>query len=243
MINNIREITRKDGKKYTIRQSRDRVFLPSEWLKFFDKLGSKRDKLLFEFLINTGARINEVRNIKVRDIDFKEKTIWLKVVKRRNDFSTGKIRKIPISSKFCKRLKNQIKDNKLSPEDTFNLLSTPAGNTAMKKALNKSGIEDWKMFSCHNVRKTLETWLMAINVNEIKLLPHFGHNKATAVTHYLSTDIFNAQEKSIIKRIVGNLYHCDGQIDFLYDKINQLENLITKKFNEERLQSKQGGKE
>jgi len=58
----VKQIIRKDGMKYTVRNNRDRFFYPNEWMKFYDKLKNNQ-KMTFDFLINTGARINEARNV------------------------------------------------------------------------------------------------------------------------------------------------------------------------------------
>ena len=53
---------RKDGLKYSVRNNRDRFFYPNEWMNFYDKLKNNQ-KMTFDFLINTGSRINEARHI------------------------------------------------------------------------------------------------------------------------------------------------------------------------------------
>jgi len=69
----------KNGVNYTIRNNRHRYFFPDEWVAFYDKLQNKRQRITFHFLINTGARINEVRNIKVSDIDMIRQSILLRI--------------------------------------------------------------------------------------------------------------------------------------------------------------------
>lgn len=195
----------KDGREYTIRESRDRYFFPDEWMAFYDKL-RKSQKFTFEMLINTGARINECRNVQVRDIDFERQNIVFRWTKSRNKDGSRKIRTIPISTKFTKTLKKHIKEHNLKPEDNLKILSTPASNIAMKKALKKAGIPDWKMFSVHNVRKTLETWLLALDIDTMKIIKHFGHSIQMAQKHYVSPDIFGWEDKRMMRDIIGGLY-------------------------------------
>jgi integrase len=57
----IKAMQRSDGTHYSIRSNRQRFFFPDEWMAFYDKL-KDRQKITFEMLINTGARINEIRN-------------------------------------------------------------------------------------------------------------------------------------------------------------------------------------
>jgi len=189
---------RENGKDYTVRDNRDRFFYPGEWIKFNDAL-KKSQKFTFDFLINTGARINEARHVEDYDIDIERKRIVLRVtkVKAKKKERNPRPRIIPISSGFAKYLKKN-KGGKI--------LSTPAANIAMKKALRKAGIKDWKMFSIHNIRKTLEVWLMALDVDGLKLTAHMGHSMVTAAGHYVSPDIFSWEEKSKIRMIIGDLY-------------------------------------
>ena len=216
---------RKDGKIYSVRDNRSRFFYTSEWMKFFDKLNEKQ-KFTFNFLINTGCRINEARNIRVGDIDLDNKRVFVRItkVKAKKGEKNPKPRTIPISSQFAKYLRKVFRDNNLSNDcylgssrDNKNMpencplfkggiLSTPAGNIAMKNSLKRAGIKDWYNFSIHNIRKTLETWLMALGIDGLKLVAHLGHDMKTASQHYVSPDVFRFEEKRDMRLIIGDLY-------------------------------------
>jgi integrase len=205
------KIQRNGWFSYTIRNNRDRFFFPDEWMVFYDELTDKQ-KITFEFLINTGARIMEIQNIKVSDVDFERRGIVLRVtkrvLKRIKKGATGerRIRLVNVSSEFIRFIRRVVNKYKLKQDDYFPILSTPAANIGMKKALRKASIGDWEMFSLHNVRKTLETWLMALGVDSFNLTKHFGHSVAVALKHYVSPDIFNWEEKEQMRKIVGDLY-------------------------------------
>ena len=203
----MRQIIKKDGKLYTIRGNRDRFFFPDEWMKFIDNSKS-RQKFTFNSLINTGSRINEVRNVKVSDIDLDRKRIVLRVtkIKAKKKEKSPRPRIIPISKQFSKYLRKHIRDNKLGNDDYLGILSTPAANIGMKKALQNSKIKDWQMFSIHNIRKTFEVWLMALNVDGLTITAHVGHSMQTAAGHYVSPDVFSWEEKSKMREIIGDLY-------------------------------------
>jgi len=197
-MENIKSLIRKNGRVYSVRSNRDRFFFPDEWGKFFDCL-KKSQKYTFKFLINTGARINEARHVKPEDIDLDRKRIILRVtkVKARKGERNPRPRIIPISSQFVKFLKKNPNGK---------VLSTPGGNIAMEKALKKAGIKDYYMFSLHNIRKTLEIWLMSLGVDALPLTAHIGHDIKTAAQHYVSPDIFSWDEKKQIRLIIGDLY-------------------------------------
>lgn len=206
-MENITIKIRNDGKKYTVRANRDRFFFPDEWGKFYDKLRRKQ-KITFMFLINTGARINEARNVMVKDIDIERRRIILRVtkIKASRGERNPRPRIIPISTQFARQINKYIKENDLKADDCFNILSTPAANIGMKIALQKAGIEDWQMFSIHNIRKSLEIWLMALNVDGLKITAHIGHSMAVAAKNYISPDVFTWDEKKKIRMVIGDLY-------------------------------------
>lgn len=200
-------IQRKNNTSYTVRDNRDRFFFPDEWDKFI-KTSKKKQVFTFNFLINTGSRINEARNVKISDIDLERKRIVLRItkVKAKKKETKPRPRIIPTSEKFTKYLRKHIKENQLTSEDYLGILSTSAANTGMKKALQNAGIKDWEMFSIHNIRKTFEIWLMALSVDGLTITAHVGHSMATAAGHYVSPDVFTPDERKEIRLILGGLY-------------------------------------
>jgi len=198
---------RKDGKPYTTKENKHRFFFPQEFMSVYEAM-KKKQKHTAKFLINTGARINEARNVKVEDIDFTNKRMTLKVTKAkaRKGESVGRVRIIPISYQFSKYLRTYTLENGLLREDNFNLLSTPGFNMALKAACMKAEIKDWRNFSAHTLRKTLEVWLMALGIDSLKLTAHLGHDIRTAAHHYVSPDVFSAQERREMRMIIGDLY-------------------------------------
>jgi len=204
---NLKCLTRKNGRTYTVRSNRDRFFFPDEWMMFMDK-SKKKSGFTFRFLINTGARINEARNVRVSDIDLERKRVILRVtkIKAKKKETRPRPRIIPISTQFSKYLKKYIREANLGPEDYLGILSTPAANIAMKLALERCGIKDFRMFSIHNIRKSLETWLMALGIDGLSITAHIGHSMATAAAHYVSADVFSWEEKSKMREIIGDLY-------------------------------------
>jgi len=213
-------IKKKDGKLYTIREHRSRFFFPDEWMAFYDILKKKqgaytRQQITFNTLLNTGARISEIRGIEIQDIDLQRSNIVLRKVKRvvnRRGVKKGqrRIRIVPISSKFNKFLRKVIKDYKLKATDKLPIFTTQGANQSMKKNLEKAGIKDYDMFSVHNVRKTSEMWLISLDIDSFKIVKHFGHSREIALKHYLSSDVFTYEEKNQIRELLGDLYVVRG---------------------------------
>lgn len=201
------QITRSNGRTFSIKEDKDRFFFPKEYMDFEKQL-KKRSKHTVWVQINTGARINELQHVKVEDCYVNEKRILLKVTKTkaRKGEKKGRHRMIPVSTTFAKYLKKYITKNKLKQDDTLNLLSTPALNTAIKIAANNAEIKDYNNFSSHNLRKTLEVWLMSLGVDTLSLLAHFGHDMKTAAQSYVSPDILSYEDKSLMRQIIDDLY-------------------------------------
>jgi len=109
----------------------------------------------------------------------------------------GNVRYIKISKQFAKYLK------KFKNEQSLGILSTPGINIAIKKAAQLAGLETPNDFSAHSIRKTIETWLMALGVNDMKIVKQLGHDIRTAVSNYISPDIFNPQQKMLMRQIIG----------------------------------------
>jgi len=196
------QITRSNGKPYTLKENKNRFFFPAEFMKVFDLLREKQ-KHTIRCQINTGARINELRYVNEQNVDLINKRVTLRVTKTKAKKKEGKgrVRIIPISSDFAKYLKAYYKSNK-----RYGILSTPAVNTSLKVAAKKAGLENPGDFSSHSLRKTLETWLMALGCQDSALCAHLGHDIRTAVSHYISPDVFSWEEKRQMRMVIGDLY-------------------------------------
>lgn len=202
---------RKDGKKYTKKSNTNRYFFPDEYMKFEDNLKPKQ-KHTIKCLLNTGARIDELKNVKVEDFIYNSdgrSRIILRKTKtkaRKGEFGSGKVRDIPLSKQFAKYLFNYVNENKLETKDNLNIHSNSQTNTFMKQVAKKINLSNPEDFSAHTLRKTLEVWLMTIGVDAMPLTAHLGHDIKTAMSNYVSPDIFSWEDKTKIRNILGDLY-------------------------------------
>lgn len=205
--------TRKDGKSYTVRKHRKNYFMPDMWLKLVEQLPTQKAKMTAKFMIQTGCRITEGTFVEDKDCDYDRNTIKLRVTKtkaRKKGEERGVPRTIPINSEFMKELKKHFKA--LPPSAKIGLLSIPAMNIALKKAAKEIGMDDWYMFSTHNIRKTHGNWLkimgnvgfMKIDASEICL--RLGHDYNTFLSDYGSSGVMNTNDLMLIKKILGDLY-------------------------------------
>jgi len=206
-MENLTTKTLRDGRSYTIRSNRDRFFFPDEWMKFYDTL-KHFQKITFNCAINLGARINEIRNVRVEDIDLERKRLILRITKIRakKKEKAPRPRVISISTQFSKYLKGYIAKNDFKAQDTLKILSTPAANLCLKGTLKKIGIKDYYMFSTHNIRKTHGNWLKALGVEGAEICSRLGHDYNTFLKSYVSPDVFSFEERGKIRLILGDLY-------------------------------------
>jgi len=211
--NSLKLGTKKDGTKYSVRTNRDKFFFPSEWMIFYDSL-RKRQQMIFDFMIQTGARINEVRHVQVQDCDLERKNVVLRVtkIKARKGEKNPRPRIISISSQFAKHLKHYITDKKLSGYDYLfrKKNKTPVSkegiHLAMKRTMIRAKIRDYWMFSLHNIRKTHGNWLKALGIDGAEICTRLGHDYNTFLHSYSSPDIFSFKDKQDMKLILGDLY-------------------------------------
>ena len=192
---------------YHIKDDKRLFFYPNEWLRLME-LCNEKQKLSFMILINTGARINEARHLRPMDIQFARNNLTLVKTKVRSKLKEKRPtpRTIPVSSQFTKFLRKVQKQYKLKDDDYYPMLKNQALCVAIKQLAKAIGRHDWKDFSVHNVRKTHENYLLAIGVDGFKVARALGHSAQTALSSYVSPDIFNNSDRMLIGRILGDVY-------------------------------------
>ncbi len=175
-----------------------RFFYPDEFEKMLDCC-NKNQGYTANCLINTGARINEVRHIKPGNLSNERRSIVLEQTKVRAKLGekTPSPRIIAVSNKFF----NYLRDN--LPK--CRILSTNAFNTGIKAACKEASIQKPEQFSAHKFRKTFGTWMLALGVDGFKLAQHLGHSPSELARDYATNDIFSHKDKVIMGRLLGNL--------------------------------------
>ncbi len=203
-----------DGKRYTVRSDRHRYFFPGEWIKFLSYLKENK-KIIFEVLLQTGGRIDEVLHLKPKDFIWDNNSVTLRVTKSKASKGESKIlggqaRAFGVSSQFIRKLKRFIRENKIKDDDLLFPLSKQAVSQMFKRSLKKAGLNEWE-FSLHNIRKTTGMWLKTVqrrgsdlDVSEICM--RLGHDHNTFLKHYGSPSIFTDQQRDKIVEILGDMY-------------------------------------
>jgi len=225
-VEGLKEGIKSNGKKYTVRDYRNRYFFPDEWNQFMNQI--KNDKqMIFDALIMTGARIEEALCIKNNQnqirFDRNYLTLFVTKIKAKKKESKPTPRDIIFSSEFGKKIKKYILTNKILEGEYLFLDNTKqyltradlkketksksvAISQMMKRAMKRAGIRNYWDFSLHNIRKTHGMWLKSLDVKFEEICKRLGHDANTYLKHYGSADIFNRKDKLDMIKILGDIY-------------------------------------
>lgn len=181
-----------------------RFFRPKDWYSFLNVIENPKHKFHFEFLLHTGMRYNEAKKVKVQDIEFENNKIKILFPKG----GKMEVREIPISDYMNNRISGFIKLKKLGPNSNLGFPSNDFMDKQIKRYCEKSGMSKNVAidYSCHNLRKTLEMYGVALNINAFTLAGMLGHTVFTANQHYVSDTTFTSEEKVLIRSILDNLW-------------------------------------
>ena len=153
-------------------------------------------KNIVKFLINTGMRWGELRNLEWEDVDWNENVLHIRI--KENWSPKGGERKIPMNDAVCSILKNvQSKVNFPDGNKSFHrwIFTTKTGSqvrqqgtwTAFKLACRKAGIEDATL---HSLRHTFASHLVMAGVDLATVSKLLGHKdiSTTMIYSHLSPD-------------------------------------------------------
>lgn len=182
-----------------IKEDKYRFFYPPEFEKVFENL-NKNGQFTANFMINTGCRIMEARGF-IKDPIFDNErhniTLLHTKVRARLKEKTPRSRTIPISKHFFNNLKKEILSRRI--------LSTNAFNIQLRKACKGLRLKKPEQFSSHNIRKTFATWMLSLGVDGFKLAKHLGHTPNELARDYATNDVFNSNDKQIMRSILKDL--------------------------------------
>ena len=196
----------KNGKKYSVRDNRDRFLYPYEYNNFYGALINDKQRITFDTLLNLGARVNEVLHIKIKDIDFERRTIILRKtkIKAKKGEKKPKPRIIKLSTQYNERLRKYCKGQ--DQEEYVNFMQRSAIHHCIKRTLKNVGVADYYMVSTHNFRKTTGNFLKALGIDGMEICQRLGHDMNTFLHSYGSPDIFSKEDKIKIRELIGDLY-------------------------------------
>lgn len=180
---------------YRSKEISTRYFDPDEWEEFIYKV-NPRLRFYYWFLMLTGMRYKEAKNVKKQNIDFKNRQLLITNPKG------GKImRYAQLSSYAIKLIRQYIEENRIGMEDNLNFPTIQHLIQTMKRECKNLKLTNWKDFSVHNLRKTHENYLTTLELPQNRITMHMGHNNKTAQEHYLSSSFI--KDKKQLDKIRG----------------------------------------
>jgi integrase/recombinase XerD len=152
-----------------------------------------QDLLIVKTLLYTGARVTELVNIKLSDVDFKRLQIRIESGKG------GKDRMVPFPESFKEILAMHVNDMKVSGatylfESSWKKLYTDRGiRKILQRYATAAGLT--KTVSPHKLRHFLFTWLKKQGLDDAMIQPYSGHASRQSLEIYSRLSLAVAQEE------------------------------------------------
>ncbi|WP_164984974.1 tyrosine-type recombinase/integrase [Ammoniphilus sp. CFH 90114] len=173
----------------------ERVFLTSnEVTTLVGAIEHPLVRLVIVTLFFTGARITECLSLELEDIDFDQKTIFIKNGKGK------KSRRLPLHPELEKALKHYIEGWRVRMDSKKLFLTGRSGNLSdvyvnriLKETVDRLG---WnKKVTCHVLRHSFASELVHKNVNIVAVKELLGHSSlktTSGYAHIMNQDIEDA---------------------------------------------------
>ena len=179
------------------RSTRKLPYVPTEdeiknYYKAVWKSKNFQDMLIIKVLIYTGARVSELVNIKLSDIDLLNCQIRINQGKGKKD------RVVPFPEGFKEVLgihcANTLKNNAIYLfESSWKKKYTDRGiRKILEKYSTQAGLKT--MISPHKLRHFLFTWLKKQGIDDALIQPYSGHESRKTLEIYSKLSITEAQE-------------------------------------------------
>jgi len=175
------------GKKDYLKQDRPlpRPLSEDEVDDLFDAIDNKRDRAIFLIMLRSGLRVSEVSNLNVRDIQVKEKRVFIRMGKGRKD------RVVSLSGETMQALCEYMLARAAAPgeESLFVVekgtykgqrISVRGIQKRMEYYAKKSGVKA----SCHRLRHTFATQVLDAGMRVVYLKVLMGHDWITTAMQY-----------------------------------------------------------
>lgn len=170
-------------------QHKERGFITeSEFKRLSNQINNRLVHTVIVTLYYTGLRINECLTLELKDVDMSHNLIHVIAGKGNKD------RSIPINNKLYEVLNEYIKTIRPDVDSTRFFASERSGkisreyiNKELKKATLKADIS--KNITCHILRHSFATNLVAKNVNIVHVQKLLGHSSLNVTSIYTHTSI------------------------------------------------------
>jgi len=162
-----------------------RVLSKREIRKLFDALKTEKSRLMVRLMYACGLRVSELVCLKVSDLNFPEKTGYIKKAKGKKD------RIFNIPEFLAEELQDQAESQRKSGREYVftgknGKLSTRNIQKIVSSAAKRAGLQD---VHCHTLRHSFATHLLEENVDIRKIQELLGHAdlSTTQIYTHIST--------------------------------------------------------
>ena len=157
-------------------------FTEDEFDKLISHIENQDMKDLYIFAVNTGLRLNELRNLKFENIQ--NQSI---ILDNHSELTkTNKVRSIPLNQKALDIIQKRDYKSNNSPELVFTFrgfkLSEDYATKQLKKYIKLSGLN--KKLNFHSLRHTFASWLVQKGVDLYVVKELLGHTSITTTEIY-----------------------------------------------------------
>jgi site-specific recombinase XerD len=157
------------------------VLAKSEVLRLFDALRNNKHRLLLGLAYSAGLRVGELVKLKVSDLDFERKTVFVRAGKGRKDRYTLLSRKIcQTLHEFCTNLRGD--DWLFAGNPPSKHLGERSAQHIFEQALQKAGIN--KPASIHSLRHSFATHLLENGTDISYITELLGHSSLRTTERY-----------------------------------------------------------
>lgn len=175
-------------------QRKERTYLTMEEVnKLIETINHPLIKIVIETLFYTGMRISECLNLKLQDVNFQDKVIYVIEGKGKKD------RNIPINKNIIPILKSYIENERPKVDSEYffatkksGRLSAPYVNRILNDTVKELG---WKKHvSAHILRHSFASNLIKKGVNLVYVQKLLGHSNLKVTSIYTHADMEDLQE-------------------------------------------------
>jgi len=164
------------------------TFEPEELHRLIETIEQSEIKTLVWFGYYTGCRLSELLNLQWKDVDLKRNVI---TIRNKANFKTktGKIRKIPISSRLLNVIEGILftcDENYIFKTSTGKPYTKDYAGEIVRKAIRKAGLPHYLHFHC--LRHTFITELLRKGVSIYFVSRLAGHSNISTTMTYIHTD-------------------------------------------------------
>jgi site-specific recombinase XerD len=180
------------------------VLSKDEVVRLLNVVYNPRHKLILSLMYSAGLRVSEVVKLKVEDVDFGNKILWVREGKGKKD------RQTIISEKLILTLQSLVLQKELgqylfSGQSLGSHLSTRSAEKIFQKALADSGIK--KQATCHSLRHSFATHLLEAGTDIRYIQALLGHKSLMTTQIYTKvSNKFLSQIKSPLDQAELNDY-------------------------------------